>query len=573
MSYGFNTRYATPYHYQMDPRVNQRWQTPPYNLYHTNAPNLYGPSYHYPATLNQSGYVESHKAQNMWGVNQQNAFYPTQSYNRSYSYPYQPDILYSDPTKAFNSSVPYNTQTLPYMPVSGIFKPRRLDQTDVLYVPPPAQQPFFGEVPLAPVVSKNICNMGAITTHTGENLGTCTLISENLVLVARHTIEGKDIRGLYANFGYHLQYDGSLHICEQAWFDYVVEDDQECDYAIVKLKTAVKRNEYLKLSISDDPIAELALLHYPIGKPLKVSVHAILQSHYYSHYLNTFHDTDYFSSGGAYLDPLGHLTALHLGSQLDGDRVNVSRYAITLKRIVERNPHSILLQLTNGRLSQSVSYKWDQHQHFLELGTQPFLMDEEGYQSKKILTNLLKNIHDPHIQKNKGGVALSATNLDYIQAHYPIKFKQFEKQCLFIAGTHKTTKQFSVVGYIESDHVIPHDVWKSTTNPKMKKLVKGSGTRPGENEMPAITIPYDKHRDLLTTGSSPQSVNFRKSLVTLCNQGKVDQALTRCFQEYRKNGISLKAHKPQIIASLDAHVTVGVITKSQKNGILSTLNI
>ncbi len=555
MSYGFNTGYTTPCQYQMDPRVIiPQGQTLSYNLFPIYAPNLYGQSYHHPETLNPSGYVESRKAQNAWGFNQQH-------------------IHYSDPTKAFNAPVPSNTQGFTEMPKNGIFNPRRLEQTDVLYVPPPAQQPFFGEIPLALVVSKNICNMGAITTHTGENLGTCTLISENLVLVARHTIEGHDIRYLHANFVYHFQHDGPLYTCHQAWFDYVIEDDPECDYAIVKLTTSVKRNEYVKLNVSDDPITELALLHYPLGKPLMVSVQALDQTQHYSNYLVTNHDTDYFSSGGAYLDPLGKLTALHLGSQLGGDRFNVSRYAITLKRIVERNPGSVLLQLANGSLLQNVSYSSEKRQYFLELGTQPFLMDEEGYQSKKILTNLLKNIHDPHIQKNKGGVALSATNLDYIKAYYPSEFKQFEKQCLFITGTHKTTKQFSVVGYIESDHVIPHDVWKSTTNPKMKKFVKGSGTRPGENEMPAITIPYDKHRDLLTTGSSPQSVNFRKSLVTLCNQGKVDQALTRCFQEYRKNGISLKAHKPQIIASLDAHVTVGVITKSQKNGILSTLNI
>ena len=115
----------------------------------------------------------------------------------------------------------------------------------------------------------------------------------------------------------------------------------------------------------------------------------------------------------------------------------------------------------------------------------------------------------------KTGVALSSTNLDYIARRYPTEFQKLQEECLNISGAHKITKQYSVTGYIESDHTIPHNVWQTTTNPKMKKLVKGSGSRPGENGLPAITIPYKNHRKLRTTGSSDDAKIF-VSLLLIC---------------------------------------------------------
>lgn len=147
------------------------------------------------------------------------------------------------------------------------------------------------------------------------------------------------------------------------------------------------------------------------------------------------------------------------------------------------------------------------------------------------------------------------------------------EKCLKIAGLHNITRQYSVLGFIESDHTIPHNVWKSTQNPLMKNLVKGSGKRPGENNMPAITIPDSIHQSFLTTGKSCAVQNFHNSLVALCDKGQIDEALIQCFQEYQSKGIDLKEYKDAIEKSLQEYINLNLITFNQKNDILTRLNI
>jgi hypothetical protein len=138
-------------------------------------------------------------------------------------------------------------------------------------------------------------------------------------------------------------------------------------------------------------------------------------------------------------------------------------------------------------------------------------------------------------------------------------------------GLHKTSKQYSVKKYIESDHTIFYDVWKSTNNKVMRKQIKGGGKRPGENELPAITILYNAHRNLLTTGSSKEAKIFRGKLVELCNQDRVDKALIKCFKDYAGNGINLKEYQTSINQSLADHVQLGLIDAQQKKNIISEL--
>lgn len=489
----------------------------------------------------------------------------------------QSDEEYSSGRKAFYPVVPYNTQTFNYLPVMGRLDITRLGQTKVLDFVYSSQHVNnqFGVVSLSNIISPLLNRMGTMENlETGESVGTCTLIAENLIIVARHAVQGIYIQNIKVTFGY-TEFRGSSYYAGKTSLDYVIEEDIACDYAIIKLKEPVgRRLGYVSLSTDGNTLSEPALLHYPLGKTLRVSVHTFIQTQYQTKYLLPYHDSDYFSSGGAYFDPSGCMIAMHLGSELKGDTMNVLRYARPLNDIVRRNPHSILQKFANGELSQASSYRSDAYWTYLSFTSHNYLIDEEGYQSEKVLRSLLSK----HLKKDKkikftasGAISFLEDNLQYIADTYPNKYRSFRRECLGKVGVHSLTKQYSVKGVIESDHTIPHEVWKSTTNPKMKRLVTGGGTRPGENDMPAITIPYDRHRKLRTTGSSTEAKNFRQYLVTLCNQDKIDDALVLCFKEYALHKIKLQDYRTQIESSLGEHIKLKLITNQQKGEIIKKL--
>ncbi|MBA3283848.1 MAG: trypsin-like peptidase domain-containing protein [Nitrosopumilus sp.] len=389
------------------------------------------------------------------------------------------------------------------------------------------------------------------------NLGTSILIANNLVITARHVIEGKDVRDLSIQFDF-IDYDANpLYIPCRA----IVEDDPLCDYAIILLMDPLEEKP---ASITcEAPLSELALLHHPEGRPLKVSVHACDQLTYDSGYLTLFHDSQHVSSGGGYFDPSGRLVAIHLGAQFERDTYNPSKYAITIKAIVQKYPNGILAQLLeekNPRIG-SVIYALTPY-------NRPFIIEEEGYESKKIFNAACKNFKG--ISRNKSGVAFSQDNLLKIENKWPQIFNRCLSECLYINGIHGETKKFSVKNYIESDHTIPYSVWNLAKNHKMNRFIKGGGTRPGENSLPAITISYNKHRDLLTTGSSTISNQFRAQLVLKCKKN-IDEALIDCFEEYRNKRI--KINRSIVNKSLSIHEGLKVITDQDKKHVLKELNL
>lgn len=369
---------------------------------------------------------------------------------------------YSSINKAYYPVVPYNTQSFHYSPVMGQFDFIRLKQTDVLdliYSRKPPPNPLQ-VVSLAHTISPLLNKMGTIKDSiTGQNVGTCTLIANNLVLVARHAVEGGDIRNLNVRFGY-TEFNGSFDYGDQTSFHCVIEENVKCDYAIIQLKQPLgSRLGFVSLSIEGHTTAEPALLHYPLGKPLKVSVHTLVQTQYQNDYLLAYHDSDYFSSGGAYFDPMGRMIAMHLGAELEGEMMNLPRYALPLEAIVRLSPHSLLGKLARGELPQAHAYTTHVSQTYLAPTNHNYLIDEEGRESEKILRNLLTNQlkKDKKIQRNNNRtISFSKSNLEYISDKYERKYDLFEETCLGITGVHGFTRLYSVTGLIESDHTLPH---------------------------------------------------------------------------------------------------------------------
>jgi len=488
------------------------------------------------------------------------------------------EVEYSSRKKADYPIVPYNAQPFYHAPAMGSFDFQRKNQTDVLdliYSQRPPLHQF--QVSLANTISPLLNKMGTMKDLiTKENLGTCTLIAHNLVLVARHAIEGCSIQNITITFG-HTRFKGIYYSTGQTNANCVIEEDAYCDYAIIQLEQSLGESlGFAPLNIDGRMHSEPALLHYPLGKPLKVSVHAINQTQYQAEFVLTDHDSDYFSSGGAYFDPMGRMSAMHLGAQLREETMNLRRYALPFNTIIERNPHSLLGKFARGELSQAASYTIDTRLTYLAPTNHAYLMDEEGRESEKILRKLLPKGWEKNtsIKQNKNGtIYFSKRNLEYLASNYPREYENFKKNCVGITGKHQFTRLYSADGVIESDHTIPYDVWNSTTHPQMASITSGSGKRPGEDDMPAMTIPYEIHRRLLTTGSSTEAQNFRESLTGLCNAGKVDQALILCYQEYENRGLDLQHYKGSIVSSLDNHVGLRLITDTQKAAILRRFSL
>lgn len=199
-----------------------------------------------------------------------------------------------------------------------------------------------------------------------------------------------------------------------------------------------------------------------------------------------------------------------------------------------------------------------------------------GYRSEIELRALLQGqlTTDKKLGKTKAGkINTSKENVAYIRKNYPEEFKTLVEKCVGQGGLHKFTNTYSVLGAVDSDHTIPHDVWKTTTNPKLRAHVKGKGKRPGERHMPAITIPHEIHEKLGTTANSAAAKAFRSEVKDLCDQYKIPDALIKCFQEYQRCGINLKSYQAGLLDMLNQYVKMQVITDTELATIKTTLSL
>ncbi|MCP5505625.1 MAG: trypsin-like peptidase domain-containing protein [Chlamydiales bacterium] len=199
-----------------------------------------------------------------------------------------------------------------------------------------------------------------------------------------------------------------------------------------------------------------------------------------------------------------------------------------------------------------------------------------GYRSEIELRALLQGqlTTDKTLGRTKAGkIKTSKEDVAYIKTTYPEVFAALVEKCVGKGGLHKFTNTYSVFSAVDSDHTIPHDVWKTTTNPKLKDHVRGKEKRPGERHMPAITIPHEIHEQLGTTASSAAAVAFRAEVTDLCDQDKIPDALIKCFREYERCGINLKSYQEGLLNMLNEYVKMKVITDTELANIKTTLSL
>jgi hypothetical protein len=168
-------------------------------------------------------------------------------------------------------------------------------------------------IKLSHVVRRIEQNVFALSKQHGEPFATAILIAPDLILTARHCVEKQHIPSIYLREGYELT-DCGLSYGANIPLAYVVEENAELDYAIVKISQRLVCDEdfiSVWLAYTTSYTGSSVFIHYPNGNPKMVSVHEVVQSDYQQLGFSGFHDSWKGSSGGGYFNEEGQLIGLH----------------------------------------------------------------------------------------------------------------------------------------------------------------------------------------------------------------------------------------------------------------------
>ena len=204
--------------------------------------------------------------------------------------------VYSSYSKSYFSAIASSGNYSEYGSFKPVFDVDRMRQTDVLKVVEsktsklPGQISDMNEVSLVSVLQR-VKECVGIVSIEGSQLGSCCLISEDLAILACHSIEGVSLPNVSVDFGFlRGEFDFFAGISYNV--KGVVEYDPDLDYAIVALEGSPgKRHGFLSMDVCATVEAP-ALLHHPLSKPLQVSVHHAQAPGFSDICLRVFHDSD-----------------------------------------------------------------------------------------------------------------------------------------------------------------------------------------------------------------------------------------------------------------------------------------
>lgn len=264
---------------------------------------------------------------------------------------------YSTPSRSVYGPIGANAFGPGYMSMGGKFNQEDVFQADVLDIARQVESPRnlkMGEVFLSTVVKQVYSTVGMLSIE-GDQLGSCTLIAQNLAVVACHEVEGIDITKSVASFGNYLD---NLHQQTLLGKEFkvvgVIEHDQEMDYAVIMFEDLPGEEfGYGKIRKGANADENPVLIHHPIKKPLKASVRPVERSNYYQRLYKTHHDSDYGSCGGGYYSPSKELVALHLGAEREQTYWNLVRYALPIDIIIQEKTISIFSKISDEKIDQT----------------------------------------------------------------------------------------------------------------------------------------------------------------------------------------------------------------------------
>lgn len=204
-----------------------------------------------------------------------------------------------------NESEQYN----PVVPATALGDSYYLDQPDVSRLPQTHVIDVRGS--LSACVMNVECNVGAVSGRKGRAFASGILIAPDLFLTARHAVEKNFADEFMVRLAYQKQiselYHGNFYKVIG-----VVEENEDLDYAILRLEKPIENFKAIPIEIKDQVAGNTIFIHHPKGGPKVVSVHASMESKFHQLTYESFHDTAKGSSGGPYFTSSQKIFGLHL---------------------------------------------------------------------------------------------------------------------------------------------------------------------------------------------------------------------------------------------------------------------
>jgi hypothetical protein len=222
----------------------------------------------------------------------------------------------------------------------------------------------------------------------------------------------------------------------------------------------------------------------------------------------------------------------------------------------------------------------------------PFEINE-GAQSQRCLLEKIENsgktLKDEHLNKKGLPKISSPSTFHHIETNYPGQLAETVYECLGRGGKHGQTKEWSLKGKVESDHFPPYDAYvKALKVEKCTEEVKARiNSHLRRDNLPAITIPYNVHRGLDTTGGANDNIKFRREQAESIGEGQFVDAIEKNLRSYCTHGLFTRSTYPNLSNrnfrsllkkyyvgfenALQEHVNLKFINPEEKKQLLATL--
>ena len=350
-----------------------------------------------------------------------------------------------------------------------------------------------------------------------------------------------------------------------------------------------------KASFLDEGKVLFMMIHYANGDHKQVTTGH--RQNNYSHGTTLIEQLHMDGGPGASGAPIyslsGNVVAIE---KAQGRNHQEIRSLILIKDVIDAEMYECGQSYVKEALVEAESYEYQYNPDMWVDDDQinPFEINEARKSQEYLLSKIKaknrgRTLPAAHLNK-KGLPKISSPNTFHlIETEYSGPLEETVYECLGRGGRHGKTKEWSLKGKIESDHFPPFDAYVKalhlgTCKNEVKASIKSNRRR---DNLPAITIPYNVHRGLDTTGNDTDHNEFRKKQAKSIGQGKFVDAIEMNLGSYRTHGLFKRSTYPKLSNrnfrsllkkyyvgfenALQEHVNLKFINPEEKKQLLATL--